>query len=109
LKNSIYGLVQAVYQWWKKFESEMAKIDFVNNQADPCIVLKFWNGMKYILALYVDDCIVAGDEKLIEDTICRLKKVLTSRYKETWRTTLDARLKEAIKSFVLVRNESFKK
>jgi Reverse transcriptase (RNA-dependent DNA polymerase) len=40
LKKSVYGLVQAARQWWKKFESEMEKIGFVNSQADPCIFLK---------------------------------------------------------------------
>jgi hypothetical protein len=45
LKKSIYGLVQESRQWWKKFESEMAKIGFVNSQADPFIFFESleWN------------------------------------------------------------------
>ena len=32
LNKSIYGLVQAACQWWKKFKSEMDKIGFINSQ-----------------------------------------------------------------------------
>jgi hypothetical protein len=59
----------------KRFESEMEKISFVNSQADPCIFLKVWNVMKCVLELHVDDSIIDGDEKLIDNTICRVKKV----------------------------------
>jgi Reverse transcriptase (RNA-dependent DNA polymerase) len=43
LKKSIYGLVQAAHQWWKKFKSEMDKIWFINSQVDPCLFLKVKN------------------------------------------------------------------
>jgi len=75
LNKSIYGLVQAARQWWKKFKSEMDEIGFVNSQVDPCLFLKVRDNMKCVLTLYVDDSIIAGDEELIEDTIESLKKV----------------------------------
>jgi Reverse transcriptase (RNA-dependent DNA polymerase) len=35
LKKSIYGLVQAARQWWKKFKSEMDKIGLSTAQWIP--------------------------------------------------------------------------
>jgi hypothetical protein len=79
----------------------MAKIGFVNSQADPCMFLKFWNGMKCILALYVDDSIIAGDEKLIEDTICRLKKVFNIMVQGSLEDYLGCDIKRSDKGFCI--------
>jgi hypothetical protein len=79
----------------------MAKIGFVNSQADPCIFLKVWNGMKCVLALYVDDSIIAGDEKLIDDTICRLKKVFNIKVQGNLEDYLGCEIKRSDKGFCI--------
>jgi hypothetical protein len=38
LVKSIYGLVQAARQFWKKFTSTLEKHGFILSQADPCLL-----------------------------------------------------------------------
>jgi hypothetical protein len=38
LKRSIYGLVQAARLWNKKFEEEILKLRFRNNDIDTCVL-----------------------------------------------------------------------
>jgi Reverse transcriptase (RNA-dependent DNA polymerase) len=83
------------------FESEMAKIGFVNSQADPCIFLKVWNGMKCVLALYVDDSIIAGDEKLIDNAICCLKKAFNIKVQGNLEDYLGCEIKRSDKGFCI--------
>jgi Reverse transcriptase (RNA-dependent DNA polymerase) len=44
LKKSIYGLVQAARQWWKKFKEAMAGCNNFRSKADACIFIKKVNG-----------------------------------------------------------------
>jgi hypothetical protein len=39
-KKVIYGWVQAARQWWKKFNLEIIKFDFIGNNVDPCLFFK---------------------------------------------------------------------
>jgi Reverse transcriptase (RNA-dependent DNA polymerase) len=47
----------------------------MNSEVDPCLFLKESQGQKCVLTLYVDDSIMAGDERLINETISNLEKV----------------------------------
>ena len=40
LKKSLYGLVQAARQWWKKFKDVMKDIGYLLSDIDPCIFIK---------------------------------------------------------------------
>jgi len=40
LLKSLYGLVQAVRQWWKKFVAILKKLGFKGGYADPCIMIQ---------------------------------------------------------------------
>jgi hypothetical protein len=40
LKRAIYGLVQAVRQWWKKFKVVMATCDYYPSKSDPFLFIK---------------------------------------------------------------------
>jgi Reverse transcriptase (RNA-dependent DNA polymerase) len=101
LKKSIYGLVQAARQWWKKFKSEMDKIGFVNSQVDPCLFLKVKDEMKCVLTLYVDDSIIAGDKELIEDTISDLKKVFNIKVQGNLEDYLGCEITRSEKGFCI--------
>jgi len=61
LKCSLYGLKQAPRQWYHKFDSFMAKHEFIRCEFDPCLYFKrLTNGEFFILLLYVDDMLVTG-------------------------------------------------
>ena len=59
LKKSLYGLKQALRQWYKKFDSFMSSHGFTRCQADHCCYFKKIDNNFIILLLYVDDMLVA--------------------------------------------------
>mgnify|MGYP006197636723 FL=1 len=66
LKKSIYGLVQAARQWWKKFVSTLKEFDFVPSQADPCLLYRENKYGKCVIIMYVDDCLLIGSKEAID-------------------------------------------
>ena len=75
LERSIYGLVQSARQYFSKFTKSLRKIGFTGGNADPCLMTrKNKDGVVYI-AIYVDDCLLVGDDKAIESAIADIKKI----------------------------------
>jgi len=73
LFQCIYGLVQAARQYYKKFIKILKSIGFVGGDVDPCLLMRNdENGLIYV-AVYVDDNILIGTDRAIEDTVKRLK------------------------------------
>jgi hypothetical protein len=69
LLHSIYGLVQAARQYYKKFTSSLRKIGFKGGYPDPCLMYQETPyGICYI-AMWVDDCLLVGKPKAIDMTI----------------------------------------
>jgi hypothetical protein len=63
LKKSLYGLKQASHQWYLKFHNVISSFGFVENIMDQCIYLQV-NGSKIcFLVLYVDDILLATNDK----------------------------------------------
>jgi Reverse transcriptase (RNA-dependent DNA polymerase) len=63
LKKSIYGLKQASRQWYFKFHQVIISFGFEPNLMDECIYHKF-SGSKFVfLVLYVDDILLASNDK----------------------------------------------
>jgi Reverse transcriptase (RNA-dependent DNA polymerase) len=63
LKKSIYELKQASRQWYFKFHQVIISFGFKPNLVDECIYHKF-NGSKFVfLVLYVDDILLASNDK----------------------------------------------
>eukprot|EP00253_Pinus_taeda_P013686 PITA_13686 len=61
LKKSLYGLKQALRQWYLKFDRFMSEQGYTRCHSDHCVYLKRQNDGNYIiLLLYVDDILVAG-------------------------------------------------
>ena len=59
LKKSLYGLKQSLRCWNKKFTLFLSKHGFQQSEADPCLYIRSSEGRKLMLALYVDDGLVA--------------------------------------------------
>ena len=62
LKRSLYGLKQAPRCWNKHFEAFLIKQGFKVSAADPCLYIRNRGGKKLLLALYVDDGLLAATD-----------------------------------------------
>ena len=63
LKKSLYGLKQASRQWYLKFHNVISSFSFVENIMDQCIYLKFSGSKICFLVLYVDEILLATNDK----------------------------------------------
>ena len=63
LKKSIYGLKQASRQWYLKFHEVVTSFDFEENIMDQFIYQKVSGSKNCFLVLYVDDILLATNDK----------------------------------------------
>ena len=83
LRKAMYGLVQAARQWHKRFEEVILSLNFEKNQIDPCLFIKGNNQKEMcFISLYVDDCILAGDQKMMQEPINHLNESFKIKIKE---------------------------
>lgn len=57
--KALYGLKQAGRQWYTKLDTELKTIGFTSSLADPCVYMLAKGGVKIIIAIYVDDILIA--------------------------------------------------
>lgn len=80
LRKSLYGLKQAPRCWNRCILDFFKEIGFKASEADPCLLIREKGCGKVIVALYVDDGLVAGSsQQLIDEFI----KELSGRFKIT--------------------------
>ena len=60
LTRSLYGLMQAPRQWYKKFDSFMTKSGFCKAEKYPSCYFKKYTDSYVFLLLYVDDMFIEG-------------------------------------------------
>ena len=60
LHKSLYGLKQALRQWYKKFNEFMSYSRFNRCDMDHCCYVKKYTNSYVILAVHVDDMLIAG-------------------------------------------------
>ena len=78
LKKNLYGLKQALRQWYKKFDSFMVEHGYDKTTSDHCVFMKkFSDGGFIILLLYVDDMLIVGRDT---NKIYKLKKELSKSF-----------------------------
>lgn len=83
LKRSLYGLKQAPRCWNQRFGQFIEKLGFKPSNADPCLYFNNVNGRKMILALYVDDGLVAAsDQQELDEFLSKLKDEFKIRSSE---------------------------
>ena len=63
LKKSIYRLKQSSSQWYFKFHEAITSFDFEENIMDQCIYQKVSGSKICFLVLYVDDSLLATNDK----------------------------------------------
>ena len=79
LKKGIYGLCQAARQFWKKFVDTIKQesFGFQVSPADPCLLFKENELGICIIIMYVDDMLIIGRKKQIEDFATKIQKVFS--------------------------------
>ena len=74
-KKSIYGFKQTSRQWYSKFNNTILSYGFVENTVDTCIYMKVTGSQFVILELYVDDILLAANDKgMLRDVKAFLSK-----------------------------------
>lgn len=63
LKRSLYGLKQSPRCWNKCFGQFLTDLGFVASEADPCLYIRERKGKKLLIALYVDDGLIAANDQ----------------------------------------------
>lgn len=62
LKKALYGLKQSPRMWHAKIDQYLTKeLGFSSSSFDPCVYIRRKDGHILIIALYVDDLLIAGD------------------------------------------------
>jgi hypothetical protein len=83
LNRSLYGLKQAPRCWNNRFGSFLVSLGFKRSEADPCLFIRVRGQRKLLVAVYVDDGIVASTHK--EDAVQFLRE-LEREFKITTKT-----------------------
>jgi hypothetical protein len=78
LVKSLYGLKQALKQWYEKFDKTILLNGFHHNGADKCIYSKFTKDFGVIICLYVDDMLIFNTNMI---GIVEIKRYFTSIFK----------------------------
>ena len=74
LRKSLYGLKQSPRCWNAKFCDFMESQKFIRSEADPCLFIFREKSDMVLVALYVDDLVITGNEKLVTWTKSILSK-----------------------------------
>ena len=80
LHKGLYGLKQSSRLWYQKLQSSLIQLDFKQSEADPCVYTRETEGAFIILAVWVDDGLLAFDDQTAATTIIQH---LRSEYKMT--------------------------
>jgi hypothetical protein len=78
LRKGLYGLKQASRQWYKALDKVLSGIGFVQSRADPCIYVYERDGKRVMLAVYVDDFVIADNNADLRE---RVKRELAVHFK----------------------------
>jgi hypothetical protein len=77
LNKYLYGLKKASRHWYIKFDEVIRSFSFSENKVDNCIYVKFKGKDFTVLALYVDDILLASSDK---NMLYETKSFLSSNF-----------------------------
>ena len=81
LQKSIYGLIQAARQFYKKLKKVLVKkLKFENSNADPCLFCRMTNLGICIICCYVDDLAFFGNKRAIDNAVSNLKEEFEMKF-----------------------------
>ena len=80
LKRSIYGLKQSARCWNVELDKKLKGMGFKQCKSDPCIYIKNAKEGYCIIAVYVDDLIVGGEN---DENIELTKKTISEKFEVT--------------------------
>jgi hypothetical protein len=74
LQKSLYGLKSAPKSWNKTIDKALKALHFKPTVSDPCLYSRWSGGKQYLILVYVDDILIAGERvqhiQEIKDSIC---------------------------------------
>lgn len=74
LQRSLYGLKQAPRCWNKKFKTMLRNFDLKETKADPCVFVSNKKNQLLIVAIFVDDGLIAATNNELVDTMVNYLK-----------------------------------
>jgi len=74
LQRSLYGLKQAPRCWHKKFKNMLMNFDLKETKADPCVFVNNKNNQLLIVAIFVDDGLIAATNNQLVDIMVKYLK-----------------------------------
>ena len=75
LNKTLYGLKQSPRVWWQNIDAFFESLGFKRIQCDYGVYIKWNNGIKFIISVYVDDLmLVCSDMREINDMKAKLSK-----------------------------------
>jgi hypothetical protein len=77
LNRSLYGLKQSPRCWNQVLDEYLKSLGFFQSSADQCVYVRNTNGVKTLLAVYVDDIVLLSDN---EQSMSEIKTALSSRF-----------------------------
>lgn len=80
LQRSIYGLKQAARMWYERFHFALLNIGFISTSADNNVYILRRDSQVLILALYVDDTILASSSPAL---LVSVKTLLSQEFRMT--------------------------
>jgi len=76
LQMAMYGLVQAAQQWFKRLSDVLITLGFQPCKSDPCLMYRVKENGLCIILMYVDDNLIIGSNKAIDQVTDELRKYL---------------------------------
>jgi hypothetical protein len=74
LEKSLYGLKSSPRSWNKTIDKTLKSMHFMPTVSDPCLYSRWSGGKQYLVLVYVDDILIAGERvehiQEIKDSIC---------------------------------------
>ena len=73
----LYGTKQAAYCFFKTFAAHIKNVTYKQSKADPCLYFGWIDGEMVVFVAWVDDVMVLGPPKLVEQVQRDLEKAFT--------------------------------
>ncbi len=77
LHKSLYGLKEYPRAWNQKLDVFLKSIEFMKNEADPCVYVAQVGDMKFFIVVYVDNLILVCND---QNKLLQIKEELSQKF-----------------------------